>query len=53
MVKMGYAWVYEEYCKTSDCKKWLKLQRKARKKEIGLWYDDYPIRPKYWRKYKE
>ena len=53
MIKHGYAWVYDEYCKKSVCKRWHKLQKKAKNRQRGLWYDDYPVRPKYWRKYKE
>jgi len=45
LVKAGYAWVYQKYCKESFCNDWLKLEQKARRNKRGLWAYDNPVAP--------
>jgi len=45
LLKTGYAWVYQKYCKKSFCEEWLKLEQNARKNKLGLWVYDNPIAP--------
>jgi len=47
MIKSGFAWVYQNYCKESFCGKWMILQKQAQGKREGLWQDDNPTPP--WR----
>lgn len=48
MVKDGFAWWYEYYCK--DNKTLEKLHNNAKSKKIGLWAGNNPINPYEWRK---
>ncbi len=50
IIKAGYAWQYQKYCKASFCKEWLQLEKKVRKSKIGLWKGADPIPPWKWRK---
>jgi len=45
LIKAGYAWVYQRYCKEAFCKDWLSLESAARENKIGLWSDPDPIAP--------
>jgi micrococcal nuclease len=45
LVKAGYAWVYQRYCKESFCKDWLSFEGVARYGKIGLWSDPDPEPP--------
>jgi len=45
LIKAGYAWVYQRYCKESFCKDWLSLEGAARYGKIGLWSEPDPIAP--------
>jgi micrococcal nuclease len=37
LIKAGFAWTYEIYCKESFCGSWIVLQRQAKDKRKGLW----------------
>jgi micrococcal nuclease len=51
IVKSGYAWVYDRYCKKDICDKWQQLEEAARQSKIGLWSQEEPVEPwKYRRK---
>ncbi len=50
IIRAGYAWQYQKYCKASFCKDWLQLEKKARNSKIGLWKGVDPIPPWKWRK---
>jgi len=52
MVKNGYAWVYEQYCRRSECRDWKAEQGQAMKAQWGLWRDSAPIPPWEWRSKK-
>lgn len=52
IIKNGYAWQYQKYCKTSFCDDWLKLEEHARSFAFGLWADSNPQPPWDWRKAK-
>lgn len=45
IIKNGFAWVYEKYCKDSICHKWRKLESQARNENAGLWRQGNPIPP--------
>jgi endonuclease YncB( thermonuclease family) len=50
MVKAGYAWVYEQYCKHQECQEWKTWQSEAQRNRRGLWQDSAPVPPWEWRK---
>lgn len=52
MVKNGYAWVYEQYCRRVECRNWKAEQAQAVKARLGLWQDSVPTPPWEWRKKK-
>ena len=52
IIKNGFAWVYQRYCKKEFCQDWLKLEERARNYKIGLWSYDSPIPPWDYRKGK-
>jgi len=52
MVKNGYAWVYEQYCRRVECRDWKAEQAQAVKTRWGLWQDPAPTPPWEWRKRK-
>ncbi len=52
IIKNGFAWQYQRYCKKSFCDDWLKLERQARSNGVGLWSDTNPVAPWNWRKAK-
>jgi micrococcal nuclease len=45
IVKSGYAWVYDRYCKKDMCDKWKQLEEVARQSKAGLWLQDDPVAP--------
>jgi len=53
IIKNGYAWQYQKYCKASFCDDWLKLEEHARSFAFGLWADSNPQPPWDWRKGKK
>ncbi|WP_424244420.1 endonuclease YncB(thermonuclease family) [Elusimicrobium posterum] len=50
MVLTGNAWVYDSYCKISQCAGWKDLQASAKAQRKGLWRDKNPTPPWKWRK---
>jgi endonuclease YncB( thermonuclease family) len=50
MLRAGFAWVYDAYCKRSECSNWRILQSEALTAKIGLWQDDNPVAPWQYRK---
>ena len=50
ILRAGYAWVYEYYCKARFCGKWSEIEKWAREKEKGLWQDKNPVPPWDWRR---
>jgi len=50
IVKAGFAWVYEAYCKDPFCGDWIELEQQARKNGIGLWAHPDPEPPWKFRK---
>lgn len=49
MVASGSAWVHIYYCKESECERWKKLEREARKNHLGLWKWKDPVEPWKWK----
>ncbi|MCF8035320.1 MAG: thermonuclease family protein [Desulfobacteraceae bacterium] len=49
LVRVGFAWVYDRYCRIRDCNAWGDLENQARESEIGLWQQACPIPPWKWR----
>lgn len=45
LVKSGFAWVYQAYCKESCCSKWIILEKLARGERKGLWKQPNPTPP--------
>ena len=45
LVKSGFAWVYDRYCKKDMCDKWKQLEETARQSKAGLWSQDKPVAP--------
>jgi micrococcal nuclease len=51
LIRNGFAWVYDRYCKKDMCDKWQQLEEEARQSKTGLWLQDDPVEPwKYRRK---
>jgi micrococcal nuclease len=50
IMKSGYAWVYDRYCKKDMCDKWRLLEKAARQSKIGLWSQDDPVAPWVYRR---
>lgn len=48
MVKMGYAWVYDQYASMHQA--YYPLQTVARANHFGLWADSQAVQPWVWRK---
>lgn len=45
LIRGGFAWTYERYCKESFCARWVMLQRQAKDKRKGLWKKNNPLPP--------
>ncbi len=45
LIRNGFAWVYQKYCKDAVCNEWQGLESQARKSKIGLWSHADPIPP--------
>jgi hypothetical protein len=45
LVKSGFDWVYDRYCKKDMCDKWKQLEEAARQSKKGLWLQDNPVAP--------
>jgi endonuclease YncB( thermonuclease family) len=52
MIRAGYARVCQYECRARFCEKWLKIEKRARKNEKGLWRDMEPVPPRGWRQGK-
>ncbi len=52
IIKNGYAWVYQRYCKKPFCDQWLALEKQAKAQKTGLWSHKNPIPPWDYRKGK-
>jgi endonuclease YncB( thermonuclease family) len=50
LVKGGYAWVYDRYCKASFCGDWKGFEKDVRDNRAGLWVDRNPQALWTWRK---
>jgi micrococcal nuclease len=50
IVRAGFAWVFDYYCKDSVCSQWKGLEQQARQSKIGLWAHPDPIPPWDYRK---
>ncbi|MFW5975184.1 MAG: thermonuclease family protein [Desulfosalsimonas sp.] len=49
LVRAGFAYVYDRYCRIRDCYAWKDLESNVRESEIGLWKQASPIPPWKWR----
>ncbi len=45
ILKAGYAWVYNQYCRKAFCSDWQAIQDAVQKARIGLWSHPDPIPP--------
>ena len=45
LVRAGYAWVYNQYCKKPFCAQWGLLQQQARANKKGLWAHPNSVAP--------
>lgn len=52
MLKDGYAWLYEQYCKKPFCKSWQGLEEAAKLAKLGLWQNPESVPPWEWRRKK-
>jgi len=50
LIRAGYAWVYDQYCKRPECKVWDFIEAKARDEKNGLWTMSNPVPPWEFRK---
>lgn len=50
IIRNGFAWVYQKYCKKAFCQDWLELEELARNDKKGLWSHADPIPPWDFRK---
>jgi len=53
LVKNGFAWVYQQYCRRGECSAWTKEELQARAARLGLWADPAPLPPWEWRRTKK
>lgn len=45
ILKAGFGWFYDQYCKESFCKNWQQLEQTARINKAGLWSDVHAQAP--------
>lgn len=50
LLKEGLAWVHIYYCKEPICNEWYSFEKRARKRQIGLWRDKSPVPPWVWKR---
>lgn len=50
LAEAGLAWVYEQYCKTPECREWRMLQAEAKAEKRGLWSRADAVPPWDWRR---
>lgn len=50
IVRAGFAWVYDQYCKEAVCQSWKAFEVQARGNRIGLWSHSNPVPPWDFRK---
>jgi len=43
IIRAGYAWVFDKYCKRPECRMWEFIERKARDEKNGLWSMPDPV----------
>lgn len=53
LLSNGLAWLYKKYCSKKWEKKWIPLEKKAQKNNIGLFQKTEKIPPWIWRKIKK
>lgn len=53
MIRNGYAWVYQHFCRIQSCSAWIKLEREARRHKKGMWGDANIMPPWEWRQRNE
>lgn len=53
LVRAGYAWTYQQYCKNETlCHEFSALEKEARQQKRGLWQGRRPVAPWDWRQGK-
>ena len=52
VMRAGFAWVYDRYCKKPICLWWKRLEDEACAEKRGLWNDKSPVPPWEWRREK-
>lgn len=50
LLKNGYAWLYDDFCKETICLEWKRLEYSARAEKRGLWSQSNAVPPWEWRK---
>lgn len=50
LIRNGYAWVYDSYCKKEFCSDWKGLEAQARANRSGLWVESGAQAPWDWRR---
>ena len=45
IVRSGFAWMYQQYCKEPVCQEWKAIEAQVRESRIGLWSHPDPIPP--------
>ncbi|MCI5218837.1 MAG: hypothetical protein D3914_06520 [Candidatus Electrothrix sp. LOE2] len=50
LIRKGFAWVYNKYCRKSFCDGWRIIEQEAKKAKKGLWKNPDPKPPWEWRK---
>ncbi len=45
LVRKGFAWTYDRYCKKSFCDEFKNYEKQARQQRIGLWSENRPTAP--------
>lgn len=49
LIERGLAWVHIYFCDQEICNTWKTIEKKARKKRIGLWSKSQPVPPWKWK----
>lgn len=53
LVKEGYAWVYDKFCKKQFCVEWREFEESARQQRLGIWQAPHIVPPWEWRREKD